>query len=118
MMFVALLIWFGLSIFSFSSVFEMAVNKAKPHMYYIQTLDDKVSPSVVSLNKTSTIGWTEKGGQDVQTEQPMVKPKFTPTRIGSNVKLEHYNEFISKVVEGYPTAQTVEFPQKKSVTQY
>ena len=53
MVFMALLMWFGLSIFSFSTVFETAVNRAKPHMYYIAHFEDKVSPSVLSIRPST-----------------------------------------------------------------
>jgi hypothetical protein len=92
-MFITVIIWFGLSIFSFFSVFEIALNRAKPHW---PVIDDKVSPNVISVMPQSIAG----------------SSKFVPSQIGSNVKLDHYNNFIAKVVEGYP-AQNIELSSKR-----
>jgi hypothetical protein len=86
------IVWFGLSIFSCFAVFEMAFIKAKPHI----STDDKVSPHVIS----------------VMPQSIPISTKFMPSQVGSNVKLDHYNSFIAKVVDGYP-AHKLDFPSNK-----
>ena len=118
---ILLVIWFGLSIFSFTSILETAVSYANPKTYYI--FEDKVSPNVIPVmpsNESSPPGYVESVNDldGHPSDQPMIRPKFTPTNIGSNVKLEHYNDFVAKVVDGYPSAHTVDLQMKKPFTQY
>ncbi|CAG2172586.1 unnamed protein product [Oppiella nova] len=126
--FITMLIWFGLSIFSFSSVLEMIFSRARPQIYAIPYFNDKVEPNIIqvmpppanaNLSNPATLGvnnacMSVTSGTGLITPAPVVKPKFTATNMGSNVKLDHYNAFISKVYEGCPDAPVVELPLKKS----